>query len=144
MPKDWILSIFETLIAQESSVLGMFSSEKKADATGRSASLFIDWQGQNGWNIKEYSFLFTAEHGVQWKPDKLEVRNGIYMSENTFYELARGRLEPEDARMHGLIKIAGDSSFYDGLEFQQIWSKIKEKLLGPIVDKALAEEAKRR
>jgi putative sterol carrier protein len=137
MSNDWIRDVFEALISEEDDIINMVPSEKRDGASGRSAALLIDWEGQHDWHVKTYSFWFTAEHGVQWKPKEVELRNEIYMSEKTFYALTRGWIEPESARMHGDIKIAGDNSFYDGLEFQHIWKQIKDKLLKPIVDKAV-------
>jgi len=137
MSKDWIRAVFEAVIAEEASVLDMFPNSKKTEAAGRSCSLLIDWEKENGWGIVVYDFWFTPDHGVQWKPADVPVRNQVYMTMKTFYALVRGWAEPEAARMHGLIQIAGDSSFYDALEFQHIWTAIHERLLKPIVERAL-------
>jgi hypothetical protein len=137
MAKDWIRAVFDAVIAQEESVLNMVSPEKKRDASGRSCTLLIDWEKENGWKIVPYDFWFTADHGVQWKPEGVPVRNEIYMSMKTFYALMRGWIDPETARMHGLIRISGERGFYDALEFNKIWDAISEKLLKPIIERSL-------
>jgi hypothetical protein len=133
---DWIRDLFEEVIARQGEVLPMFSSVKIAEASGRAASLWIDWEGQNGWRIVKYDLWLSLDNGIQWKPPEVQLRNAIWMTEITFRRLILERIEPEQARMHGEIKIAGESSLYDGLEMIQTFKQIRASLLRPSAEKA--------
>jgi hypothetical protein len=127
--RQWVRPLLERAMALQRELLKEYPLEKRAEGHGRAACLIVEGQGT-------YYLVFDKNNGLQWKPDGMPVRNTIWTTESALQDLLLGRVSLDEAVRHGLVKVSGEHSLYDTGEFLEIWEKVVERILRPLVDRA--------
>lgn len=160
----WVANFLNRIMAIQGNILYDYPEEKKEVGYGRAAELIID--GPEGGVFE----LWFCEEGVRPKPPGVEIKNEVYMSEETLLDLITPDLDLdslvkvieregtiEDAVTHlyprldfrtglanGLVTVGGEMSDVDSEEWSRILENVLLKIAFPIVIKGLLRKAQRR
>jgi len=161
----WVENFLNRLMNRQGSVLVDVPEEKQKAGYGRSAELIVDGPGGGVFS------LWFCEQGVRPKPENVEIKNQVYMTEETLLDLITPDLELDSlieaiekkggimeeaipslyprldfrtALANGLITISGEVADVDS----EYWSRILENVLlriaFPIVVKGLLRKAEKK
>lgn len=162
--KAWVGNFLRRLMAIQHNVLYDFPEEKKQAGYGRSARLIIEGDGGGVFD------LWFCEQGVRPKPENVEVKNTVHMTEETLLNLVtpdikldelvqlveseggiekagmmlRPRLEFTTALANNLVTIGGDKPDVDSEEWSVILDRVLLKIAFPIVIRGLLRQARER
>ncbi len=157
----WVANFLDRIMAIQEDVLRDVPDERKKAGYGRAAELII--QGPGG-GIFE---LWFSEQGVRPKPDGVQIKNQVYMTEDTFLDMLSPDIDLEDlldviekegglenavvhlfprldfrtAVANGLVTIGGDTSDVDSEEWARIIENVLLKIAFPIVIRGLVKKA---
>jgi hypothetical protein len=159
----WVANFVDKLMAAQDSVLAEVAEETKKQGYGRAARVIVD--GPQG-GIFE---LWFCEQGVRPKPPNVQIKNTVYLTEDTLLDLITPnikidelvnliethglaktmpkllpRLDFRTALANGSIKVSGDHSDVDSEEWSQILDKVLLRVAFPIVVQGLLRKAKTR
>lgn len=158
----WVANFLNRVMAIQQNVLYDFPEERRKAGYGRAAELIIEGRGGG---IFE---LWFCEQGVRPKPDGVEIKNQVYMTEDTFLDMVTPDLDLEElvklvknageieqavmqlyprrdfrsAVANGLVTISGDTSDVDSEEWARIIENILLKIAFPIVIRGLLKKRK--
>lgn len=162
----WVSNVLDAAIAAQDVILQEFPEEKRKLGDGRAAEVIID--GPHGGT---FNLWFTAEGGVQYTPDGVPMRNRIWMTEDTFFDLVfpivtpdtlaellqksteavilaqlQPRLDVQTALAHGLVRVSGemyeDKTLYDSGEMGAIFNRVIRKIFFPLAVRMLMKQTK--
>ena len=150
--KTWTERLLKTLMDKQVNVLSTYTEEKRLQGFGRAAKVIIDGSGGGVFD------LWFCEDGVRLKPPDVPVKNIVYLTENTLFNLVtpevdlgelvkmveREGIEKAAAGMHprlsfrealanGSIRISGNKADVDSEEISQILEQVVLKLAFPLV-----------
>lgn len=158
----WVENFLNRLMNRQGSVLFDVPEEKKKAGYGRAAELIVDGPGGGVFS------LWFCEQGVRPKPENVEIKNQVYMTEETLLDLItpdleldklieaiekKGgiieeaipslypRLDFRTALANGLITISGDVADVDSEEWSRILENVLLRIAFPIVVKGLLRKA---
>lgn len=159
----WVANFLNRAMAIQENILYDFPEEKRKAGYGRSAQLIIDGPGGG-----EFALWF-CEQGVKPKPEGVEIKNQVYMTEETLLDLITPdvtldrlvatiekegldnavphfypRLNFRTALANGLVTIGGDTSDIDSEEWSRILENVLLRIAFPIVIKGLLKKTKKR
>ncbi|MDO9333787.1 MAG: hypothetical protein Q7T57_04620 [Dehalococcoidales bacterium] len=148
----WTERLLKTLMDKQVNVLATYAEEKRVLGYGRAAKVIIDGAGGGVFD------LMFAETGICLKPPDVPVKNIVYLTENTLFNLVtpevdlgelvkmverdgiekaavglHPRLSFREALANGSIRISGDKADVDSEELAQILEKVVLTLAFPVV-----------
>lgn len=153
----WVHNFIKRAMAIQENVLYDFTEEKKQAGYGRAARIIVN--GSEGGIFD----LWFCEKGVRPKPENVEVKNTVYMTEDTLLDLITPdvgletlaeivnrqgglekaltqiypRLDFRTAIANGLVVVSGETSDIDSEEWSRILENVLLKISFPIVIKGL-------
>lgn len=153
---SWVHNFFKRAMAIQMNVLYDFPEEKRQAGYGRAAKIIV--QGPEGGVFD----LWFCEQGVKPKPENVEIKNTVVMTEDTLLDLITPnlgindllekvdreglekaltriypRLDFRTAIANGLVVVDGETSDIDSEEWSRIIENVLLKIAFPIVVKAL-------
>ncbi len=153
---SWVHNFFKRAMAIQMNVLYDFSEEKRQAGYGRAARVIIDGPGGDIFD------LWFCEQGVKPKPENVEIKNTVYMTEDTLLNLITPdvdldilfemvdkeglenvltriypRLDFRTAIANDLVVVSGETSDIDSEEWSRIIENVILKIAFPIVLKGL-------
>lgn len=159
----WVANFVDSLMASQGNILPDIAEEKKKAGYGRAARLIIDGPGGGVFDL-----AFTPQ-GLRPKPADLQIKNTIYLTEDTLLDLvtpnidlhalvelieSQGfdqsmakllpRLDFRTAYANGLIRVGGDKSSVDAEEWSQLLDRVLLKVAFPIVVRGILRKVQRR
>ena len=158
----WVENFINRLVAMQHNVLQDFPEEKRKAGYGRAAQLIVKGPEGGGFD------LWFCEQGVRPKPEEVEIKNVVYMTEETLMDMITPdvdvyaivaiiekegslekavlslypRLDFRTALANGLVTISGDTSDVDSEEWSRILENVLLKLAFPIVVRGLLKKQK--
>lgn len=144
MPNKKHNTIADTLVSyaledkvEHQAVMATLPAEKLAVVIGRKAKLIIEGPEGGTFIIK------LTPYGVFSDSDK-DIRNNIWMTDDTFIDIIIGELEPKTARARGQVLFTGERSLYDAAEIIDVFERWVITKLRPIAQKMLQTVARRK
>lgn len=156
----WVTNFFNRAMAIQENVLFDFPEDKRMAGYGRAAEVIID--GPQGGVFE----LWFCEQGVRPKPQDVEIKNQVYMTEETLLDMITPdldldslvdlieregsiekailrlypRLDFRSALANGLVTVGGEMSDVDSEEWSRILENVLLKIAFPIVIKGLLKK----
>lgn len=121
---------------EHQTVMAQLSAEKLAAVVGRVGKFTID--GEEGGVF----LIRLTPYGVIEETEEDDVRNEIWMTDDTFINIIIGELDPRTARARGQVLFSGDRSLYDAHEIIGIFEKWLITKLRPVAKKMMQTIAK--
>ncbi len=117
--------------AEHQQYMSKLSPEKLSAVIGRKAKLIV--HGEQGGEF----IIKVTPHGVFSDTSSDNIRNTIWMTDDTFEQIVTGKLDPKVARAREQLKFSGDRSLYDAEEIMQVFDQWMNSRLTPIARKIL-------
>lgn len=159
---SWVHNFFKRAMAIQENVLYDFSQEKREAGYGRAARILVG--GPEGGVFD----LWFCEQGVRPKPENVEIKNIVYMTEDTLLDLITPnvdldvlaekveregglgnaltriypRLDFRTALANDLVVVSGETSDIDSEEWSRIIEAFLLKIAFPIIVKGLLRKGR--
>ncbi|MBA7480411.1 hypothetical protein ES707_15865 [subsurface metagenome] len=107
-----------------------------AAVIGRKGKLTV--AGEDGGKF----IIKITPHGIFSDDSSDDIRNDIWMTDETFIDIVIGELDPKVARARGQVLFTGDRSLYDAHEIMGLFGEWMSAKLRPIAQRMMRELAR--
>lgn len=117
--------------AEHQQYMSKLPPERLSAVIGRKGKLIV--HGEQGGEF----IIRVTRYGVFSDTSSDNIRNKIWMTDDTFEQIVTGKLDPKVARARDQLKFSGDRSLYDAAEIMKVFDQWMNSRLKPIARKIL-------